>query len=205
MLDYFSFPMKRGRSKPPSSKKGRKKKKKNALNEDVNSNKPSVDVVEEVPKKTLPRTNWSEGNNMIRLQEAVAEWKDNPNDVSLRKFAKLKQIPLTILQRRVNDKEPMAIHAHAGKPALISTEDGQFVMDVLRRRDRANDGVGIAGALEMFEQMRPDLSRIQITNAFAHTIRPRHKEEVTNLRVTQQTTTKRSAITPEQQFRWHKV
>jgi hypothetical protein len=152
MLDYFSFPMKRGRSKPTSSKKGRKKKMKNALNEDVNSNKPSVDDVKEVPKKILPRTNWSEGNNMIRL-------------------------------------------------------DGQFVMDVLRRRDRANDGVGIAGALEMFEQMRPDLSRIQITNAFAHTIRPRHKEDITNLRVTQQTTTttKRSAITPEQQFRWHKM
>ncbi len=51
MLDYFSFPMKRGRFKPPSSKKGRKKKKKNALNEDVNSNKPSVDVVEEVQRK----------------------------------------------------------------------------------------------------------------------------------------------------------
>ncbi len=101
------------------------------------------------------------------------------------KFAELKQIPFTILQRRVNDKQPMAIHAHAGKPALISTEDGQFVMDVLRRRDRANDVVvGIAGALEMFEQLRPDLSRSQITNAFAHTIRPKYKEELTNLRVT---------------------
>ncbi len=99
MLDYFSFPMKRGRSKPTSSKRGRKKKKKNALNEDVNSNKPSVDDVKEVPKKILPRTNWSEGNNRIRLEEAVAEWKDNRNDVSLRKFAKLKQIPFTILQR----------------------------------------------------------------------------------------------------------
>ncbi len=43
---------------------------------------------------------------MIRLGEAVVEWKDNPNDVSLRKFAKLKQIPLTILQRRVTDKNP---------------------------------------------------------------------------------------------------
>jgi hypothetical protein len=53
----------------------------------------------------------------------------------------------------VIDKEPMPIHAHAGKPALISTEGGQFVMDVIRRRDRANDGVGIAGALEMFEQL----------------------------------------------------
>jgi hypothetical protein len=54
------------------------------------------------------------------------------------------------------------------------------MMDVLRRRDRANDGVGIAGALKMFEQFRPDLSRSQITNAFAHTIRPRHKEDITN-------------------------
>jgi hypothetical protein len=97
MLDYFSFPMKRGRSKPTSSKKGRKKKKKNALNEDKNSNQPSVDDVKEVPKNyQLRRTNWSEENNMIRLGEAVAEWKDNQNEVSLRKFAKLKQIPLTI-------------------------------------------------------------------------------------------------------------
>ncbi len=77
MLDYFSFPMKRGRPKQTSSNKGRKKKKKNALN----SNQPSVVDVKEVPKKVLPRTNWSEGNNMIRLEEAVAEWKNNPNDV----------------------------------------------------------------------------------------------------------------------------
>jgi hypothetical protein len=73
----------------------------------VNSNQLSVDGVKEVPKNNqLRQTNWSEGNNMIRLGEAVAEWKDNPNDVSLRKFAKLKQIPLTILQRRVNEKNP---------------------------------------------------------------------------------------------------
>jgi hypothetical protein len=102
--------MKRRRSKPTSSMKGRKKKKRNALNEDVNSNQPSVEDVKEVPKINqlcLRRTNWSKGNNMIRLGETVAEWKDNRNDVSLRKFAKLKQIKLTILQRRVNDKEPI--------------------------------------------------------------------------------------------------
>ena len=31
--------------------------------------------------------------------------------------------------------------AHAGKPSLLSKEEQGFVVDVLRRRDRANDGM----------------------------------------------------------------
>jgi hypothetical protein len=62
------------------------------------------------------------------------QWNDHPTDVdvSLRKFAKSKQIPLTTLQRQVKDKKPIAIDARPGRSALISTEGGEFVMDVLR-------------------------------------------------------------------------
>ena len=205
MLDYFSFPKKRGRSKKASSKAGRKKSNNNGSNEDSNVNQPSIVDEEEIAKKVIHRTNWSEGNNLIILENAVAEWYAHPSSASLRNFAKSKQIPFTTFQRRVNDKHPIAVHARPGRPALISKEDGQFMVDVLRRKDRANDGEGVGGAVELLEQMRPDLSRQQISNAIARTIRPKHKKELTNLRVTQQTTTKRSAITPEQQFRWQKV
>ena len=101
VLDYFSFPKKRGRSKKASSKAGRKKSKNDGSNEDSNVNLPSI-VDEDIAKKVIPRTNWSEGNNLIIIENVVAEWYTHPGSTSLRNFAKSKQITFTCFQSQAN-------------------------------------------------------------------------------------------------------
>ena len=97
--------------------------------------------------------------------------------------------------------------AQVGHKPLISCEIQEVIVDVLVRLDRANEGVGIKQAVDIVGEMCPELSSKQITNAL-------FKLRKTNLnfrRLTrkpvaaQATTTKRTGITPESQFRWHTV
>jgi hypothetical protein len=53
--------------------------------------------------------------------------------------------------------------------------------------------------------MCPKYSRKQLDKAFRRTLRPQYNERMTNPVAVHATTTKRTAITPAQQWRWHKV
>ena len=56
----------------------------------------------------------------------------------------------------------------------------------------------------MMNDLLPRLSRQQCSDAFDG-LRRNHKDELTSIVKAQATTTKRSAITVEQQFRWHQA
>ena len=81
----------------------------------------------------------------------------------------------------------------------------RFVVDVIVRMDRANDGMTCPEIYEMIESLCPHLSRQQCKRVFTQSIRPRFKARLTGIVIAQKSTTKRSAITIAQQFRWHKV
>jgi sRNA-binding protein len=58
---------------------------------------------------------------------------------------------------------------------------------------------------DILEQMCPEYSRKQLDQAFLRTVRPQYSERMTDPFAVQATTTKQTAKTPAQQWRWHKV
>ena len=80
-----------------------------------------------------------------------------------------------------------------------------FNVDVLIRKDRTNEGASVGEAVNILEQIYPEYSRKQLDQAFRRTVRPQYSERMTDPFAVQATTTKRTAITPAQQWRWHKV
>jgi hypothetical protein len=91
-----------------------------------------------------------------------------------------------------------------GRNPLLSKSDQSFVADVLARKDRGNDGVKPSVAIDIVQEMNPALMREQAMQHFNKTLLKKHPSVLKNKKkVAQATTTKRSAITAEQQFRWH--
>ena len=87
--------------------------------------------------------------------------------------------------------------------SLLSTENQMFVADVLVRRDRGNKGSNKSEAINLVQDLLPHPSRIHAGQYFTTTIIPKHHTVLKSRTVkAQATTTKRSAITVEQQFRW---
>ena len=123
----------------------------------------------------------------------------------VKKFA----MPARTLTGHISRRDEHHIEfAKMGPKPLISIEMQEVILDVLVRMDRANEGVGIAEALEIVAEICPELSSDQISNALFH-LRRKNPEFIARLTkkpvAAQATTTKRTAITPESQFRWHTV
>jgi hypothetical protein len=49
------------------------------------------------------------------------------------------------------------------------------IVDVLVREDRANEGAGVGEAVDILEQIHPELKRSQIDQAFRRTVHPAFK------------------------------
>jgi len=92
-----------------------------------------------------------------------------------------------------------------GRKPILDDQREAIIVDVLIRKDRANEGASVGEAVDILEQMCPEYSRKQLDLAFRRTVRPQYSERMTNPVAVQATTTKRTAITPAQQWRWHKV
>ena len=65
-----------------------------------------------------------------------------------------------------------------------------------------DDGKSLREIHDTMQQLQP-ITEQQARDAFCRTIRSAHKKELTGVVKAQATTTKRSAITVEQQYRWH--
>jgi hypothetical protein len=91
-----------------------------------------------------------------------------------------------------------------GRAPLVGKEDQRFLADAMARKDRANDGANPSEAIDLLQELTPSLSREQSRRHLNRTLIPHHPEQI-KLKpvVAQATTTKRSAITLAQQFRWH--
>ena len=60
-------------------------------------------------------------------------------------------------------------------------------------------------AVDILEKICPGYFRKQLDQAFLRTVRLQYSERMPDPFAVQTTTTKRTAITPAQQWRWHKV
>ena len=116
-------------------------------------------------------------------------------------------IPYNTFQNYVGGKEDTrrTIGDAVGRPRLIVKEDTTFVVDVLARKDCANEVLSMAEALVMIQDVRPKISRKQVYNCFKQTFLPNNNSILNSTPVvTQITTTKRSGITVVQKFHWLK-
>ena len=113
----------------------------------------------------------------------------------------------TTLQTHItsNDAKRIKLGSSVGRKSIIGCASAEIIADVLIRKDRVNHGVGVRGAVDILQEMHPEYTRKQLDQSFWRTVRPIYSERLTNLVAVQNTTTKRTAITVPQQFRWHMV
>jgi hypothetical protein len=160
-------------------------------------------------KKGASRTNYKAGENKRKLEAAVAEWKNkSPRctpETSLRSFAAMVGIPAGTFSNYVTLTEEKArvVGSGVGRASQVDGETQQFLVDALRKYDRGNDGRTRAEGIDMLQELKPELSRKQASNAWSNNIMKNYRKEITGVVKAQATTVKRSAITVEQQYRWH--
>ena len=147
---------------------------------------------------------------MKRLTEAAAKWeleaaKPEKDRMSVRLFAEVNCIPFTTFQTHITpvDGKRIKLGSGAGKKPLLDSQSDDIIVDVLVRRDRVNQGVGVDGALDILEEMCPDLTRKQLDRSLRRTVLPAFYDRLTKPVVPQATTTKRTTITVPQQWHWH--
>ena len=162
----------------------------------------------------LKRTNWSTGEHLERLTKAVENWDAKTGEfltqdptLSLIKYAELAGISYQTLAayacKDVGKRK--ALGKSVGKKPLFGAAEQQFSVDVIRRHDRGNDGLDKRACVDVLHDLRPELSRKSVAEAFDRTVRPHHRDALTGIRKANPTTVKRTAITVAQQYRWHSV
>jgi hypothetical protein len=162
-----------------------------------------------VVKSANKRKNWSKGENLVKVGAAVKEWDAKSErctkTTTTAEFAAMVGIPVGTLKPyiRVDVSKRQKIGQGMGTKALLKPDESAFIVDVVRRADRGNAGMGNMTVLDSLTELRPDLTREQARNAWRKTIRPANNDTLTGIVKAQATTTKRTAITVTQQWRWH--
>ena len=216
ITQFFKPKIKPGRPSKTSSKAGRKAAPKDPAAAPAAKlpplHAPASAEQPKAKKQKVSRQNWSKGDGLKRLTEAVAKWeleatKPDKDRMSVHRFAEVNGIPYTTFQTHITsvDGKRIKLGSGVGKKPLLDSQSNDIIVDVLVRKDRVNQGVGVSGALDLLEEMHPDLTRKQLDQAFRRTVRPAFSERLTKPVEPQATTTKRTAITVPQQWRWHKV
>ena len=164
------------------------------------------------PKVKATRQSWSKGEGLKRMSDALATWeeeqaKPEKDRMSLRLLAEKEKIPYATLQQHLtgNAGKRVKLGDGVGPKPLLSSKSQEVIVDALVRKDRANEGLSVAGALDIIEEIHPELKRKQIDQAFRRTLRPAFRLRLTKPVAVQATTTKWTAITVQQHWRWHQA
>ena len=104
-----------------------------------------------------------------------------------------------------SNSKRIKLGASVGRKPVISADTQAVITDVLIRLDRANQGKGVREAMDLLETMQPEFKRTQLEGSFRRTVRPKFVKVLTGRVTVKATTTKRTAFTVQQQWRWHKV
>jgi hypothetical protein len=103
-----------------------------------------------------------------------------------------------------NTSKCLRLGAVSGRQSLLDEQNQDFVHNVLARKDHANKGVNVQEAIDLVQELDPKLTYDQSRFRMTWTLLKGDKSIVkAKTTVAQQTTTKRSNITVNQQFRWY--
>ena len=165
-------------------------------------------------ERASQHTDWSAPEKLAELRVIVDDWFEKTGEwlsltptMSFTLYCRCVGISKSTLHGYVHPvlAKRTPLGSHKGAPGLVKKEVQNFVVDVLRRRDRANEGLTNRDTAEMIHDLVPELNIDQVTGALRKTVRPNNKDLLTNIVKAQASTTKRSQITVAQQFRWHTV
>ena len=167
----------------------------------------------------LQRTSYSRKDpySLQRLRKAVEDWDNKSGPLfnhlesgmalPMKDYAASVGMPYKTFHAyaRAEIGKRKAMGSSVGKKRVFTDEEEQFVVDVVRRHDRGNDGLNNRQAVDKLHDLRPDMNRKSVMNTFDRTIRPCRKSELTGIVKANSTTVKRTAINVPQQWRWHTV
>ena len=133
------------------------------------------------PKPKATRVSYSKGEGLQVMTEALGDWelellKPKEERKSVRLFAEEHKIPFTTFQSHItpDDSKRIKLGNGVGRKPTIGPEQQAIIVDVLVRKDRGNQGVGVGGALDILEQMCPEKTRLQLDQSLRRTVRPAH-------------------------------
>ena len=109
--------------------------------------------------------------------------EDENKEMSLQVYCSLIDIPYPTFKKYVcADKDKRrVIGCSVGKPSVLDDETQVFATDVIRRKDRANDGLNKREAVDMIHDLKPELKRKQVERAFDRVVRPKNKDKLTGI------------------------
>jgi len=117
---------------------------------------------------------YSSGNGLEKTKKFFPAWEENQKKPdgerkSMKTFAKVWEIPFSTLQTHITSvhSKRIKIDSGVGRAPIIG-------------KDRANQGVGVSGAVDILEQMMPQYSRKQLDASLQDTVRPKFSVELTN-------------------------
>ena len=128
----------------------------------------------------LKRTNWGQGEPLVRLTKAVEVWDAKTGDIleanptmTLKAYAAAVEIPYPTMQDYACKDlgKRHALGTRLGKAPLFTQQQQQFVVDVIVRHDRGNDGLNKRQCVDQLSDLRPDLPRKKVVAAFDRTVR----------------------------------
>jgi len=156
--------------------------------------------------------NYSQGEGKELLEAALGEWNSKSGrfreGMLLRTFANVVGISKSNLSRRTakhtgeSGRGPDLTGAGQGRKPLVSKKQQQLIVDVVRRHDRGNEPLTPRAVVNLVTQLVP-ISNVQAADHVRRTMRPNHRDEITNLVKPQATSTKRSGVTIQSQHFWH--
>ena len=145
---------------------------------------------------------------MTRLSKAKDFWLDEINAISrgsMRQFCRLREIPQGTFSKYVDldlaKRKPWP-PVMPGRSSIISHDNGQAVIDVVRFHDRSNKGLDVRQIVTKIQEVAgPSCTRQSAENHWHHTLKKQHKKVLTGLIKVQSTTKDRTAaISAENQI-----
>ena len=139
------------------------------------------------------------------MTQANEDWKDKKGGhfkegMALKEFSIAARIPRETFQKHAQGKR--ALGKFIGRPGHLDGGECLFVVDLVRRRDRARDGLCSGEVSPMAQKHNPSLSAKQAANA-ASALRAKNKNLLIKSTTAQATTTAQVAVNIPGQYRWH--
>ena len=227
LLDYFEkkrgAPKKRQSDVVVTERKHKASKSKAGQNEaerEVAANSKMITSVDpdKVEKQAVKnkRRNYSKGEDYKLMKKAIEDWTEMKGQYfdpktkfarDLRDFAEAVEIPYKTLRKYLHGAEGKRrkLGCSVGRKPNLTKNQTEFIADVLSRADRANEGKNRKEAVDLVLELNPQLCRSRASKALTNHVLRKSEKVKNSLVVAQSTTTKRSVITIDQQFRWHKT
>ena len=113
-------------------------------------------------------------------------------------------IPLKTFRKYATGKlnKRHKLGGQVGRNTLLSKKECVFFGDVLARADRGDEGKSCSEAIDLVQEVNQNLTRPQASRQLTDNILRKNEMVKNSLVKSTATTTIRSAITVEQQFRW---